>query len=190
MDKFPPRVGEVVLRPVDLLACPGKGMLEYQKQPGNPLYGSAASGDMMAWARRDRNVDNLWVIANDGKGMVCFVEEELPDLYTHFTITKVGHNSRNVHMKPAQWPMEKLLDLFTTPNEERDAHAMLVKRVMDILENKPDLLPMNTLVKRLKQQQLLGMCKMWFDMHRPDSPQEDRKIVMDVIRKAVGVMDT
>lgn len=189
MDKFLPMVGEVILRPITIAAQPGKGSLTYIKKPADVTFLTSSNGEKMLHAQRERDVDNSWVVTNCGKGMVCFIHGDVPDNFTHFTITRVGARGKNVQAVAGVWDTKQLLDLFTTPSEARDAHELLVRRVLEILQNKPDLLPLKTLVKRMTQKQLLEMCRLWFDMHRTSKPQEDRTIVMKVIREAVVAMD-
>lgn len=189
MDKFPPRIGEVILRPVTLVPKPGKGHLVYDKAPADILFQKSTNGEHMVWARRKPDVDNLWVATQDGKGMVCFIDGDVPEDYTHFTIFRVGRYGKNVHVKPSAWPTQQLLDLFTTPNEERSAHELLVQRVADLLSKQPDLLPVGSLVKGMTERQIVALVKQWIDTHRQGSPKEDRNAVASAIGSAIGKLD-
>jgi hypothetical protein len=192
VDKFPPRVGEVILRPVDMVAVPGKGSLTYKKEPGTVPYGKSDNGDSMFWARRDPDLDNAWVATQDKKGLVCFLEDQevVGNLNTtHFTIYRVGKGAKSVHVTPGEWDIQQLLDLFTTPNEERDAHDMLVNRVMDILKTKPDLLPLHTLVKQMNKTRLLKLLSLWIEAHKQEASIEQKRECVKVLRDALTSLD-
>lgn len=192
VDKFPPRAGEVILRPVDMVAVPGKGSLSYKKEPGAIPYGQSENGDSMFWARRDPEMENAWVATQDKKGLVCFITDQEvatnPNV-THFTIDRVGKGAKSVHVSPGEWSMDQLLDLFTTPNEERDAHNMLVNRVMEILKTKPDLLPLHTLVKQMDKARLLKLFSLWLDAHKKEASSEDKRVSVTALRDAITALD-
>lgn len=168
MDTFPPRVGEVILRPIRLLSKPAKGSVTYIKEAMDIEFPTSEDGDLLCWAQRSEELDNAWVMNPDRRGLVCFIHGDIPENYTHFTITSVGRNVKHVHVKPEVWPnMSDLFDIYVTPSDIKKDHEQLVKRVMEILRTKPDLLPVQLLAKRMSEAQFKHFCATWHRMHGP-----------------------
>lgn len=183
MDKFPPFVGEVIIRRVDLVPQPGKGTLTYRKQIAPLELQKSERDEHMFWARRAKELDNLWVAGGD-KGLTCFIKGEVPENFTHFTITQVARAGRAVYVTAGVWDEKTLLDLHPAPGDSQKAYTALVKKVTDIIQKMPDVLPMRSFSKCLNERQFKDLVTHWVDTHPlpgGGSRKEAAKALLDTL---------
>ncbi len=107
------KVGDLILRPVRLLGgdCATKEILDVN-------FGRSEDRKSRTFkARRGWEfAPNEWVASEmNGRGVVCFSEEESPRGWTHFVVTKLGKRGTTAEVRPCKPDSGKLFSKFHEP---------------------------------------------------------------------------
>jgi len=158
--KNPPKVGENILRPVRRVQIGSLSAPAQKLEVSDVNFKTNDRGTHVFRAYRNPDIGMKYTACSGERGLICFVLGDIPEGWTHFEIVRVGREATSVIVEARVADVDDLLEAYGSDNLNQE----LVDRVIEVIEERPDLIAPEHLAAKLTQDQILAIFHAHLDL--------------------------